>query len=434
MKKLPNILWIFSDQHRAHAMSCSGDENIHTPHLDKLAEEGIRFTRAYANTPLCAPVRATLYTGKYIHNHGAVSLHIPPHPGQRMLAEELSDYGYHTSHMGKWHISGGGSCSFVSPYFRPGWNDWLGWETHNIMWDTPYTYGRGMKKGKLEGYQTDALANLTIDWIKQQPEDRPWFHVVSIEPPHPPNVAPEEYMDRFKHQDLKLRPNVRKDDPNLAKYEKDLRGYYAQISNLDDNVGKIMNTLEETGKLENTIVFYFSDHGDLMGSHEMTGKRRPEQESSNIPLIVRYPKRIPAGRVSEKLISIVDIFPTVLGIIGAAVPEYTEGTDLSGLLIGESESGADSVLLQFEHPFFDETPEQAYRAIIKDVWVYTHYLTEGPTHLFNLSEDPYQLNNRIEDSTCTDQLLDMKENLRIKLLTHGDDFLERSQLYFSGNT
>ena len=129
----PNILWIFSDQHRACAMGCAGDPNIETPNLDNLASDGTRFSNAYSTCPLCSPFRATLYTGQYIHRHGVISLFRPllPNVGKQ-LPEALQAGGYRTSHMGKWHLSGGDCpCHYVSPFFRPGWDDWAGWENSN---------------------------------------------------------------------------------------------------------------------------------------------------------------------------------------------------------------------------------------------------------------------------------------------------------------
>lgn len=338
---LPNILWIFSDQHRSQSIGCYGAEDIETPNLDRLAAEGIRFVNAYSNTPLCTPFRASLYTGKYITNHGAVSLHVPPHPGQRMLAQVLHDFGYHTSHMGKWHLSGGAApCHFTSPYFRPGWDDWLGWENSNEPWETRYSTGTfPLPVQTLEGYQTDALTDLTIDWLRRQPQDRPWFHVLSVEPPHLPHTAPERFMEMYRDKELQLRPNVPLDHPDLERFKQTMRAYYAQISNLDWNIGRILHALEEEGQLDNTMIFYFSDHGELMGSHGRTGKSRPEVESSKIPLMIRYPKKIEAGQVSEALISGVDLMPTLLGMIGAPIPDQVDGSDLSQTVFGERADG-----------------------------------------------------------------------------------------------
>ncbi|MEW6356500.1 MAG: sulfatase [Planctomycetota bacterium] len=444
-KKQPNILWIFSDQHRAHAIGCYGDPNIETPNLDRLAREGIRFTNAYSNTPLCSPFRASLYTGQYISTHGVISLFRPLLPEkQPELAEALRRNGYHTSHMGKWHLSGGDCpCHFVSPYFRPGWDDWLGWENSNDFLNTTYSIGdHPHPVRRLEGYQTDALTDLTVEWLREHADSGPWFHVMSIEPPHGampqlypdnPNFAPEPYMAMFRGKPLQYRPNFASNHPRRAEFERNLRGYYAQIKNLDDNIGRVIQVLEETHQLDNTVIFYFSDHGDLMGSHGMLHKCRPEEESSNIPLIVRYPVRIPANTVSDALISAVDIMPTLLGFLGIPVPEGVEGQDLSPVLEGRRGKGAELVLMQFESAFFPETPQTAFRAIRTGHWLYSFFLTRGPAQLFNMQNDPYQQANLISSPEAGGIRGELHRMMEAKVAEFGDDFLERAKRYSTGN-
>lgn len=434
--KRPNVLWLFSDQHRSDAMSCAGDSNIETPHLDRLAGEGTRFTNAYSTCPLCSPFRATLYTGQYIHTHGVISLFRPLLPVQPELPEVLHAHGYHTSHMGKWHLSGGDCpCHFVSPYFRPGWDEWMGWENSNDFLDTTYSTGDHPHPIRtLPGYQTDGLTDLTVNWIRKQDRDQPWFHVFSVEPPHPampqkypdnPNVAPEPYMAMFRDRPLTYRPNFAFDHARRVSFEKRLRGYYAQIRNLDDNIGRILGALEETGQLDNTIVFYFADHGDFMGSHGRLQKSRPEEESAAIPLIVRYPAAVPTGRVSHGLISAVDFMPTLLGFLDLPVPASVQGEDLSALITGVEEQGADTVLLQHEQPFFPPLPEACWRAIRHDKWLYSVFLQQGPAQLFDLDRDPYQLENLLASSEHAEVRAQLHAKLAAKLDDVGDDFLDR---------
>ncbi|MAS37461.1 MAG: hypothetical protein CL610_25905 [Anaerolineaceae bacterium] len=424
----PNVLWIFSDQHRAAALSCYGDPNIETPHLDRLAAEGMRFTNAYANTPICTPFRASLYTGQYITTHGVTSLHRPLLPKQPILPEIMQAHGYHTSHMGKWHLSGGAApAHFASPFFRPGWDDWLGWENSNDPMETAYATGtHPLPRRILNGYQTDSLTDHTIAWIKGQPQDRPWFHVVSIEPPHPPNIAPESYMAAYRDRPLTYRPNFAHDHPRRDKFEADMRGYYAQIKNLDDNVGRMIAALEQTGQLDNTIVFYFSDHGDMMGSHGLMGKSRPEQESSNIPLIVRYPAQIPQGVVSDALISSVDLMPTLFGLLGFDQPGVVDGQDLSATLRGEQADGAPEVVLQFENNFWVETPETKFRSLRTPRWLYTCFFVSGPAQLFDMDGDSYQLNNLIESNDYANIRQGLHTQLAERLNSLNDDFFARS--------
>ncbi len=397
----PNILWIFSDQHRAHALGCYGDPNIETPNLDRLAAEGIRFTNAYSNCPLCSPFRASLYTGKYAHHHGVRSLDIPFMRPQYTLQEHLRRHGYYTAHMGKWHLAGGAAPdAYVSEYFRPGWDLWRGWENMNRPFDTYYTDAVDRnRRVPLGVFQTDGITDFTVNWLGQYHGDKPWFFVMSIEAPHPPNQAPEEYMAIFRHRQIIHRPNFAHEHAQADRFQNELRGYYAQIRNLDDNVGRVLDALTAKGELDNTIVCYFSDHGDFMGSHGLRGKSRAEDESSNIPLIVRYPEKIAAGSVSDALISGIDLMPSVLGLAEVPVPDTCDGIDLGRVFVDHGQSGRDEILLQFYSAFFSESPDVdlAFRGLVTGEWTYAYYFMQQRHVLYNRIEDPYQMTDLAAD-------------------------------------
>jgi arylsulfatase A-like enzyme len=430
MKKQPNILFLFSDQHRAQAMSCAGDPNIDTPNLDRLANEGIRFTNAYSNTPLCSPFRASLYTGQYPTTHGVISLQRPLLPQQPYLPEVLQKEGYYTSHMGKWHLSGGECpCHFVSPYFRPGWNEWLGWENSNQPFKTTYCQGNDFQVHVLDGYQTDALTDLTIEWIKINKDKSPWFHVFSCESPHGPNIAPEPYMKMFSDRKIEFRENFGFDHPDKERFKQELRGYYAQVKNLDDNIGRILASLHETDQLDNTIIFYFSDHGDFMGSHGWRQKSRPEEESSNIPLIIRHPKKIPSNHVSDALISCVDFMPTILGYLGIECPGSVDGQDFSALLTAKSKQGAEMVFMQYEFPYYQEDLNTVYRAIRIGVWLYVRSLTGDNDKLYDLEQDPFQMENLYTKDDHAEVLKELQKKLAQKCASIGDKFFKRKEEY-----
>jgi arylsulfatase A-like enzyme len=422
----PNVLWIFTDQHRGQAMSCAGDPNINTSHLDRLAAEGVYFPLAYSNTPICVPARGTVYTGQYITRHGAIANHFPllPDKGPQM-AEVMQRAGYDTCHHGKWHLSGGTiNQHFVSPYFRPGWNEWIGWECmHGSMGEGTYFrtnycegVGKDIKINTTDKYQPDWLTDRSIQWLKsKERREKPWFHVISIETPHGPcnraNV-PDEYYDQFK--DIRLKMPLNFSGEGGRTIDEKIRCYYAMVKNIDDNVGGLLQTLDETGQLERTIIFYFSDHGDFLGSHGRGGKSRPEEEASRIPFIVRLPASwMKREGEQDSFISLVDLMPTTLGLCGIPIPRNCQGDDLSSYIRRETERGKEEVYLQYEGSYFADRPaSKIWRALRYQSWVYVETKADGPYQLFDLQKDPHEINNLIQSNDHEEIRIRLAEKLK----------------------
>ena len=252
---------------------------------------------------------------------------------------------------------------------------------------------------------------------------------MSFEPPHPDRfcryAAPEPYMEMYRDRPLVLPPIFRRSD--AEDFEAHLRGYYAMIKNLDDNLGRVLRALDETGQRENTAVFYFSDHGDLLGNHGLRQKSRPEEDSAKIPFIVRWPRVVPGGRVSPALFGSVDILPTVLGLAGIAVPSGVEGRDASPVLRGERDSVNEDVLLQFERNFFSHRRDESlsFRALRHGPWKYTVFLERGPAQLFNLEKDPLEQQNLIRESGLSEVRATLDARLRARCAEIGDSFFRR---------
>ena len=227
-----------------------------------------------------------------------------------------------------------------------------------------------------------------------------------------------QYRERPIHFDASFQRSARED------FEQALRGYYAMVRNLDDNVGRVLRALDETGQADNTVVVYLSDHGDLLGNHGLRQKSRPEEESARIPFIVRWPRSIAGNRVSPALFSGVDILPTILGLVGLPVPPTAQGTDASPVLRGDREAVGEDVLLQFEHNFHCASPPQdlAFRALRHGRWKYTVFREGGPTQLFDLGDDPRELRNRIADASCSAVRSMLDARLRARCAAVGDGF------------
>ena len=340
MSERPNVIWIFGDQHRGQSLGYMGDPNVSTPHLNRLADEGIAFTRAVAGYPLCSPFRGALISGQYPHRV------TPGHqtqldPSLPTVATAFNDAGYHTAWYGKWHVDGaqereGRTAMHVIPPERRGqFKKWIGYENNSPQFDCWVHGGEGDDAFhyRLPGYETDALTDLFVEHLRERAEaEEPFFAGLSVIPPHDPYHAPPEFMERHIPARVQLRPNV-PDIPRIVERARnDLAGYHAMIENLDWNVGRIRAALEELGLYENTHVLFFSDHGDMHGSHGQFRKTSPWEESLRIPFIIgggphRYHHD---SGFHEVPINHVDIAPTSLGLCGLEAPAWMQGTDYSG--------------------------------------------------------------------------------------------------------
>jgi arylsulfatase A-like enzyme len=414
----PNVTWIFGDQFRAQAMSLSGDPNARTPNLDRASVNGVTFSNHVSGFPLCCPFRGSLLTSKYPHN--CVPGHEYPLPaGEKTIADVFNANGYNTAYFGKWHLGGfhernGRAAFFITdPDRRGGFQTWVGYENNNSQWDCWVHGGRGKESfhRQLPGYETDELTNLLIGYIKERAGERksggggkPFFAALSVQPPHDPYIAPEEFMEKYNPERLQLRPNVAHSAQVEKQARTELAGYYAMIENLDWNYGRIMHALQQTGLLANTHVLFFADHGDTHGSHGLFRKTNPYAESIRTPFIIsggvpRYqPWKVGRQPVASNH---VDIAPTTLGLCGIKKPDWMVGTDLSHLRIDKPAAGPepDSAYLQSViptgHPDSINTP---YRGLVtRDGWKYVCFENQSWLH-FNLNDDPYEQANLAQNN------------------------------------
>ncbi|HTB13454.1 MAG TPA: sulfatase [Bryobacteraceae bacterium] len=405
----PNVIWILGDQFRAQALASNGDPNARTPNLDRASINGVTFQNHLSGFPLCCPFRGSMLTSRYPHH--CVPGHEYPLPkGQKTIADVFNSNGYRTAYFGKWHLGGwheqpnGRAAFFITdPARRGGFQNWTGYENNNSQWDSWVHGGSGASAFhyRLPGYETDELTNLLIGYVKERAEERktaakPFFAVLSVQPPHDPYVAPERFMQNYNPERMILRPDVAHVPRIEEQVRRDLAGYYAMIENLDWNYGRVVRTLEETGLLADTHIFFFADHGDMHGSHGMFRKICPYEESIRTPFILSggVPRYSPwkNGRLPV-LSNHVDIAPTTLGLCGIRKPEWMEGADLSYHRIGNPPAAADpdSAYLQcVVTPSQLDTPNTPYRGLVtRDGWKYVCF--ENRSWLqFNLNEDAYE--------------------------------------------
>ncbi|MFW6303858.1 MAG: sulfatase [Candidatus Sumerlaeota bacterium] len=436
-EKRKNIIWIFGDQHRAQALSCNGDPNVATPHLDRMSREGVNFNRAVSGFPLCCPFRGSLLTSQYPHN--CVPGHEYPLPrGMKTIAHAFSDEGYETAWFGKWHLAGwkerdGRAAYYIVPEEdRGGFDTWIGYDNNNSQWDCHVhghrKDGTSVERYRLPGYETDCLTDMLIDFLKNRSDgDAPFFASLSVQPPHDPYIAPAEYIRNYNPSQLEMRPNV----PHIPRVQQqarqELAGAYAQIENLDYNVGRVREALAETGLEEDTYIVFFSDHGDMHGSQGQFRKTNPFEESIRIPFLIstgptRYNHRS-WGR--DSVINHVDIAPTTLGLVGIDKPEWMVGYDYSGMVFRNRESTAppESAFLQNVIPTgHGNSCDRPYRGVVtRDGWKYVA-LEGQPWLLFNLNEDPYEQANLAHNSQYRQQRNRLNDLTREWIESTGDAF------------
>jgi arylsulfatase A-like enzyme len=434
-----NVIWIFGDQHRAQALGCNGDPNVFTPNVDRLSSEGLNFGNALSGFPLCCPARGSLLTGTYPHNC------VPGHeqqmpPDSQTIAHAFKAEGYHTAYFGKWHLdgfkerTGRAAMHIIPPERRGGFDEWVGFENNNSQWDCWVHGGEGDDAfhERLSGYETDSLTDMLVRYIEdrgrleKEGSDQPFFAALSVQPPHDPYVGPADFMSRHTPGDVRLRENVPSINWVEARARRDLAGYYAMIENLDWNVGRVRSALATAGLDHDTHLVFFSDHGDMHGSHGQFRKTSPWEESIRVPFIVggiqpRYEGK--SGR-SESLMNHVDVAPTTLGLCGIDKPRWMAGHDYSGERFeGLSESAPDSAFLQAViSTGHGDSIDRPWRGVVTDDgWKYVA-LEGQPWMLFNLNEDPYELANHAHNSKYRVDRKRLQDRLGQWIADTGDSF------------
>lgn len=379
----PNILWICTDQQRYDTIASLGNKHIRTPNLDRLASEGVAFTHAFCQAPVCTPSRASFLTGRYpsttrTHDNGQS---IPE--DEVLVTRMLADAGYDCGLSGKLHIS---PCNRrverrIDDGYRvfhwshgPGpdgpANQYIEWlESKGYKWGDLYNpKGHAWAGIPAELHQTKWCADKAIDFIK---EDRkvPWLMSVNIYAPHHPFDPPKEYLDRYdpdKLPDPDYVAGELADKPTFQRVDHDGGGprppfskmtsrekrevtaaYYAMIEQVDDNVGRMMKALEETGQRKNTIVIFTSDHGELLGDHGVYLKGPYTYDCSvRVPLIISWPGHFKQGLKSDALVELLDITPTLLTTAGLPIPGRVQGRSILDVLTGKTEKHRDHVFCE----------------------------------------------------------------------------------------
>ena len=412
--KPANLLFILSDQHNVNVLGCSGNAAARTPQLDALAARGTRFANAYTNSPICVPARAALATGQYAHRTGHWDNAFPWDGRPRGWGHELKAQGFEVASIGKLHFRSAEDDNGFSEEIDPlhvveGQGDLL-----SCIRDGPPRRDHrqsieeaGPGDSTYLRYDASNTAQ-ALEWLRRHAQDeRPWALFLSLVCPHPPFIAPPEYYEGQDASALPLPPQWREgewprhptldgmrrffhfDEPfDEGTLRRLLATYYAVCEYVDANVGQALGALAALGLEESTRVIYSSDHGESLGARGLYGKFTMYEESAAIPLIMAGPD-VPAGRVVETPVSLVDIAPTALEGVGAAADAGAQ--DLPGESLWGLATRADEERTVFSEYHALGTAHATY--LLRDRrYKYVHYVG-APAQLFDLGEDPQELRN-----------------------------------------
>jgi arylsulfatase A-like enzyme len=445
----PNVLFVFDDQLRADVCGVYGGRDIATPHIDRLASQGVIFTNSVSSCPLCTPYRGMVQTGRYPTHSGIVMNFVEANAVQNphCLADVFGAAGYETGFIGKWHLSSGWrreeglykpdpnaveayrkknpETEYVAP--GPGRLGYRHWQAFNFHADfNNYYYYENEPTRIYSGrYETDTETDQAIAYMEKcRRSGKPFLVCVAPHPPHPPfepKSIPEGYLGKTP-ETIRWPPNVPADNPRTLM---EMRYYLAMAKNMDDNLGRLMQYLDASGQARDTIVVFTADHGDMNGSHGRINKMVPYAEAMNIPLIIRWPKRIAPGSRTDALQTPLDHLPTLCGLAGLGIPPEVDGEDLSRVVLGKGGDGREEALIgsYTSHWDFFQTGTQwpEWRGVKTKQYTYCRWLAGGEELYDNLA-DPYQMKNLASGGAVPDVLKRLRVRLKDLLAAAHDDF------------
>ena len=472
METQPNILLILTDQHRLSAIGAYGPTPCQTPHIDRLASEGLRFETVYTTCPVCSPARGSIMTGLYPHAHGICSnthnlgssVHeIPDSPN--LLSRRLRSSGYQCGYTGKWHLGNGESVAFggstepAIPSTRgfegqdfsghggggfgyPSYASYLsqGGFTHEVKpWSepSPQVLPTGELRGPTESTVPHFLTDHTISLIDRfSARNDPFFIWHNFWGPHGPYFAPAELLDLYRDVEIPPWPNyawpsretpgphhvkIHPDQENLTweDWATAIRYYYAFTTLIDREIGRTIDHLRSTGQLENTIIIFAADHGETAGSHGgLTDKGWQHfEEIQRIPLIVRFPDGRHAGEVRNSLVSLADLYPTILDMAGCDVPDHVHGRSLLPIIEDRSASWRDHLVVEFSGV---NNLSATLRTLVTTDRLKFGYSAGHDDQLYDLKRDPYELVNVATDPAYQERLNVARRTLSDWMEVHRD--------------
>lgn len=443
----PNLIYIFADQLRYQSVGYSGDKRAKTPNIDRLCFESTNLCNAVSGHPVCAPYRASLFTGKYTTSTGMVINEVRMNPNHHTFADVLNENNYNTCYIGKWHMYAAELGNHYDPdnSFIPKGRDRLGFDGyfasynfhHNYYGAAAYYHLDSREKIYVDGYEPDVHTDMALQQMEQlSAQDRPFAMFLSLGTPHDPWVPeniPGEVLERFKEVDFELPENYQEtNDPYADDWAKLssgdrqelkewIRVYYAMVSNLDDNIGRIMDKITELGLDDDSIIVFTSDHGEMFGAHGRRAKNIFYEEAVRVPFLIRWKGKLKENETNDVCLNTVDIMPTLLSMMGLPIPEEVEGSDLTEYIKGVKENDAGALLMGTGATAIFEDGHE-WRAWRTKRYTYAQYLINGKELLFDHQKDPLQMKNLASSVEYKDVKQKLRNQMLAKMSEIGDTF------------
>jgi arylsulfatase A-like enzyme len=423
----PNVIFAFTDEHRWQSMSFTETPQVITPNMAQLARQGLSFTNAISNYPVCSPYRAIVMTGRWPHQTGMIDNSLPLKTDEATLGKVFKAAGYATGYVGKWHLGG----TRAEPF---GFDTSLIWYNDNDHWNSGYLPADG-RRVPYNGYNAVGMTDQALEFIERN-KGGPFFLMLSWNPPHSNFTdAPQPDKDRYPEGSLARRANFEAAQRRgkgagdaadaFAAGWRQYQGYHGHITAIDRELGRLMKKLDDLGLAENTILVYTADHGSMMGSHGLGGKRQPYEESIRIPFLVRWPGVVPAGRTSDALFGAIDFMPSLCALAGLEAPRTCVGTDLSPAMRGRKGPEPASQFIMHISKVHASGGENHPAPLFRGVRTARHtyaVLPDRPWLLFDNPADPYQMKNLIDAPEAAAVRADLHRTLAEWLKKAGDPF------------
>ncbi len=429
-RKRRNIIFILTDDHRYDALGFLRPQKfLETPHLDRMAREGVHFQNAFVSTSLCSPSRASILTGKYAHQHKIVDNNTAIPRGTQFFPELLRQAGYATAFIGKWHMGG------ESDDPQPGFDRWISFRGQGSYLPSRNGLNIDGKHIPQKGYITDELTDYAVDWLGSRRKDQPYFLYLSHKAVHEILVPPERYRDRYQGAEyvpprtMPLDRSVGSGWPMWVRNQRNswhgvefplyreldlgenYRRYAETLLGVDDSVGRIMDALGQRGDLDSTLIVYMGDNGFAFGEHGLIDKRTAYEESIRVPMLARCPELAQGGQTVKQVVANIDVMPTMLEAAGLESPKNLPGLSVLPLMRGAKPAWRDSLLYEYYwERNYPMTPTMF--ALRGDRYKYIHYYGIWDSdELYDLVQDPLETTNLIYRPELQSVVQDMNRKL-----------------------